>query len=439
MMIASQDYFNWAQKHGVGLLNESKEFAPVRFALTPYVVSSQDWNYLTEASQALMELMLIIREDPSWLIEQLTPMLSTDTLIKELLVLLKDASIKRIARSLILARYDFVLNTDKEWKLIESNTIAAGMGPMCEQVVSLQQKDHDQLAQNPALEQQSLTLFTTAQSVRNANNPLILFLIEEQEDNVFDQRMLAQAVERRGAKVAFSTFKELVRITRSQPDEQEQLVFNDAGVVDLIYFRTGYNLIDYQNEKGDTSVRLALRNKLEQFELVVCPSIADQLVSSKWLQMILSEKSVKQLMKLGLDQQKAKFIYDVLNVGYQVASDKKQIEGALSSGNWLLKSHGEGGGNVKAFTGVNKLDEAIKQKHLLMERIQIKPNDSGTSLIENGERVYIVSTTTEIGIFVDSERLSFNGYLARTKPTEELECGVHRARGMINGVALKDD
>jgi hypothetical protein len=311
------------------------------------------------------------------------------------------------------------------------------MGPFSETLQSLLHEiDHQSPSciPNPATFEQARALYQSAVRVRNTQHPNVVFVVEPNEDNVFDQQKLSTALTNMGATVQFKTLDEL-REQRIESDTN--LILADGSPVDALYWRTGYNLEDYGSDDKQRLLNIRFRADLERKRIALCPTIHHQLATNKWLQMHLSKLSIDQLMTLfKLTTQEAILINMALKVPQQPPESVTHLNSALQSEQWIWKQQGEGGGNV-SITPQNVSQEELVGT-VLMKKIEPYRTDRRVQKYSQGGILTLENACSELGLFTVGEHQTYGGYLLRTKPRSSLETGVHKGHGMIDTIQIRD-
>jgi hypothetical protein len=330
------------------------------------------------------------------------------------------------------------LDEQANWKLIESNSIAAGMGPLSEalqEVLSDTQTPDCYFPPNNAAQLQAKAIADCASNIAGREQTNVVFVIEADEDNIFDQGKLAEALTALGVRVMWKTLSEL----RSQLSDKNHtaVLTQDSEVLTVhgIYFRTGYNLKDYGDNDKEQQKNLAFRGRLERLDLALCPTISHQLATNKWIQAQLSDLSIDHLInEFSLTTQEAILAQLSLKVPYAKTTERTLIESHLKTGEWVWKQQGEGGGNVKTSTKEARDDELVGS--VLMKKIKPMPRRTAVEKYVNAETIEIKDTVSELGFFTVGDSQDYGGYLLRTKPCSALETGVHKGFGMIETVQI---
>lgn len=426
----------------LGLMSESG-FSPCAISLTPYRLTAKRWAEANKIATALGILFDAVAIDRVWLSASLAGFSGPQapiTLLGELLnrwLRLSDGDLRATPVNVI--RHDFLLDRLGGWKLVESNSIAAGMGPFGELTSKVQQslcKNRDEhFFSNPATRRQAEELYRSAQAVRGVMDPLIIFVVEADEDNIYDQQKLAQSIVDLGGHVLFKTMAELEKNLTATGDYRLRL--DELTIVDLLYFRTGYNLEDYGSSVDDVHSLLDFRLWLEGHRVALCPSVAMQLSTSKWIQMSLSQLDETAISaQFGLNPLNAQVTQRALATDYVLPISSQQANRYLDTNDWLLKGMGEGGGHVQSAHDHN--DNSLEYGTLLMKKIDAELRTGPVTRLKNGRLQTCFNIQSELGIFTVGSDHHYGGYLLRSKSSAALETGVHKGQGMLDAVVQDD-
>lgn len=428
----------------LGLKREEGLLQHSPFTLRPWQIQRDDWQQARSVARAIGRRLAALAADPLHLQQALAPVLHGASLQARLWQVWQPISASaRRAHALQLTRVDLLHDRSGQWKLVEANSIAAGMGPFSEGVAQIQHALWPALvadgfvpadappafAPNPAAATLAAALHTAAvaQMSPGLAQPVVVFVVEACEDNIFDQRKIAVELERQGSRVLRLTLAELD--ARLQRERAPACVLRDIGPVQALYFRTGYNLTDYRDASGDPQRLLALRAELETLAVALAPSIPLQLASAKTVQAHWFRQPVAG--EEGAALQSA-----------HLQLDEPGVAQIRDWSGWLLKSLGEGGGNVVQGDAIPlhlaRLSAAEKSDWLLMQRIPVTPRAEVVPLLRKGRIEFARQLMSELGLFVLGDDVHDGGYLLRSKPVHALETGVHRGEGMIDVVAFRD-
>lgn len=436
---SSADFTTLMQQADLGLLGPDGRWMPAPVSLTPYQLSPAQWQQAQQAAQLLGLLQLRAAEQQDWLLQRLEPLHAAASLPGQLAHLLRQGPPSR-ARGVSLQRHDFILDSNQQWRWVESNPIAAGMGPLNELWLSLlAQQQPGAYADNPATSSQARVLFEAAAKLAEGSVPNIVFVVEPHEDNVFDQQLLANALQQAGAKVQRLTLDQLQQLVTDNPAGQHSLHDAQQQPVHLLYFRTGYNMADYPSPG-----LLTLRLQLEQFDLLLCPTLSQQLVGSKWLQLKLSQylqqpaRHAEFAAQFGFSLTETQQLA-ALTVPMAAVDELSETEvSARIAAGWWYKRQAEGGGNVAR---AQQASLWYQQRQpgagdVLMAPIDAQVRPELLDKLVRGQWQSAQGHISELGIFSLGEAADYGGYLLRTKAAQSLEGGVHKGFAVLDSVVL---
>jgi len=428
---------------GLGLLDAAGRFMPAPVSLTPYHLTETQWQQALDTGRLLGLLHQRVAQQADWLLSQFSSLKAELSLPGQLAQLLQIPRNHHNANAVSLQRHDLMLDQQNQWRWIESNPIAAGMGPLNALWLDLLRAEHPgAYANNPATAAQADLMFSAAAQHAGTRQPHIVFVVEAQEDNWFDQQLLADALAQRGAQVQRLTLAQLQQAVDASACPTGTLHYG-PDPLDLLYFRTGYNQADYPSAQ-----LWQLRLQLEQFDLLLCPTLLQQLAGSKWLQLKLAQ----YLQQADLHQAfAAQFGFNLaetqqlaaLTVPMAAVDELSSAEfDQLITQGWWYKRQAEGGGNVARGAQAQQWRQVHQpgDGDVLMAPVdpQFRPETlqklvrgqwQTTPEQDNGH-------ISELGIFSLGEDAGYGGYLLRTKTSSSLEGGVHKGFAVLDTVWL---
>lgn len=373
-------------------------------------------------------------------------------------------------------------------KQVEFNTIASSFGGLSTKVAGLHKHLLRSACYNPYaqswIKEESLVSSSSTASLaaglaaaHEAYGPAargpraqkcILFIIQPDERNVFDQRALEYALEEtHGLKTFRLSFHKVLEETFIFPDTNHALTytppFDKATTyeVSVVYFRAGYSPDDYRDQTDWLA-----RRHLEASRAIKCPTILTQLAGTKKVQQVLAVPGSKDLERFVPDAATRELISKTFSPIYPMdtsAAGEEARKLALdpeTAKKYVLKPQREGGGNNvyrKKIPGF--LSEIGRDKwpaYILMEMIETPL--ARNAILRNGE-VMRGGVICELGIYgvclwenpssvVSGEedgkgkgKVLVNkeaGYLLRTKGDQSEEGGVAAGFGAIDSVCLID-
>lgn len=439
----------YAQQLG---LQSMSGFVPVAVSLTPWQLESSQFARAQQLATLLGHIQARAAANPQWLLKQLDGLKQSKTVPGQLWHTLRkiypedtgrtSTTFNHANQNLMLNRHDFLLDQQQQWKWVESNPIAAGMGPLNDlylavmQTQELQQPHHHH-APNDAIKTQAklLAQAALASALQHPSTgsvePLMLIVVEADEDNIFDQKLLCDEVGRLGVRAARVAINDLLQ---AEFVDNERLHWQ-AKPVDLIYWRTGYN------PSVDLTARFwQFRARLEQAAVIQCPNLAGQLTGSKWFQhqltALLLTRPEEVTAQFAISSAEIAMLRQALVPSYEVSALKiGEAEALIAQGYWY-KTQQEGGGNVaRGQDALNKL-ASTDSADLLMAPINVQIRREALTTLRHGKATVATEHISELGIFSLGEKACYGGYLCRTKPAQNNEGGVHRGGAMLDVIQL---
>ncbi|KAK8221221.1 glutathione synthetase large chain [Phyllosticta capitalensis] len=432
------------------------------------------------------ELYSAIARDEEWLREIVEELAGVDEFVAKLwkvhLEVKKEGFVQDI--TLGLFRSDYMLHLDPEdieakpeIKQVEFNTIASSFGGLSSRVSQL----HKHLLSieaypadaSPAISQDTLPESKSVPSLAaglaaahiaygpsKLENPLcVLFVVQDPERNVFDQRLLEYSLLNKSGVRSFRVpFSKVLDETKL--DSQRNLIYRPKHApgkefeVSTVYFRAGYSPDDYlgDNEWG-------ARLHIERSCAIKCPSILLQLAGCKKVQQVLATPHSPHLARFLSDEETVARVKKTFAPIYPLDRSEAGLEARKlatdtnSAQRYVLKPQREGGGNniyrgnIPPFLAT--LPESSWPAYILMEMIE--PPPANNVIIRNGE-VRKGGVIGELGVYgvclwrhgdgaADRGHILENweaGYLLRTKGNESEEGGVAAGFGAVDSICLVD-
>lgn len=478
----------------LGLLGEAGAFLPAPVSFTPWQLTSSAWSQALEIAAGLTELLQKLTDNPQLFADACAGLLRSHSVPGELTRRLSASGFFAGSRlqstAVSLMRHDLLLDQQGQWRWVESNSIAAGMGPLNQRWLQLAQQllpdTTANAAANPAAERQGALLAAAAwrqarrrqashqrdehHHERHPATPeqaaTLVFVVTADEDNLYDQQLLASAIAAHGVTVRRLTCAELLSC---QLDAFKRLRHPDGSVLDLLYWRTGYNPGDYPQPSAQPLWQW--RQQLENADVAQCPTMALQLVSSKYVQAWLSQQLLDKALRVQLAQQLGIAVsrLELLAAACVPQRLVQQLDAAtlaeLLAAGWWYKRQDEGGGNVAQGDDALRWAAQADAADLLMAPIHSLQRQSPQRWLRHGRWHEPSAVISELGIFSASPGLdgtgvaamhptvqptvqptmqpsiqpavaSYAGYLLRSKPAMQLEGGVHRGGAVLDLVGI---
>ncbi|KAJ3747659.1 hypothetical protein DFH05DRAFT_1441827 [Lentinula detonsa] len=389
----------------------------------------------------------------------------------------RDLREKGLAQPLHLGlfRSDYLLHqrdSDLSLKQVEFNTISSSFGALSQKTAEMHRSLETSTKFFHASAHLTADNFPPNQSISglveglaaahaayNVDGSRILFVVQANERNIFDQLWLEyELLEKHSIHVVRRTFDELAHQAKvSQKDSTLFIETLDRSQVEIstVYYRSGYTPDDFP-----TSTQFQTRFNLERSKAIKCPTIPLQLAGGKKVQQILTEPGVLE-----------RFLCDESKYGPQGVFSTRALAELRESwmGMWgldldgeigvrqareralelVLKPQREGGGNnvyKEAIPGfLESLPPGERPAWIAMELIS-PPMGLNNYLVRAGSGASIeTEVVSELGIFgwslfgagkVISEKEA--GWLVRTKGKDSNEGGVATGFSVLDSLVLVD-
>jgi len=448
----------------------------VPFSFTPCPVPAAVLAQLEVAAPLLGRLTQALADDDQLIQEVHAPLACADPFFAEMLsahsaLHRQPGDVLRVP--LLLQRSDFMVDAYMGPRLVECNSIAAGMAPFGERIGSLHQYLQQRwpseyarlhtsapgtLAPNPATANMARAIANAAASIAGdlgERGPLnFLMVVQDNEDNVFDQRLLENQLRSLGLQTHRRTFRQLHQQLSSGPEQSLQL--EGCGTLHVVYLRAGYQFQDYIATDLDTrrccDALLATRMFMEHHRVALNATIAQQLATSKRMQLRLAGDDGGLLQRLGFDHGERGVLQSMFAPMRSVAIDsatRLRDEGDLSK--WVLKNQGEGGGHClfdqDILHTLDTLSDSDFAAWTLMQRLHPAGREKDTLLVRDGRARTAQRLVSEIGLFTahlggtaldtGDQRPGHIGHLVRSKPPQVTEGGVHSGFGVLDSLFIE--
>ena len=387
-----------------------------------------------------------------FLAEQLRLAAETDDYTHFLLSLALEEERNDQSLRFAIARSDYFVtqtgNTGSQLlRQVEFNTIAASYIGLSGQIAKFHQtwrticnETWDLIPNDPAND--VADAFVAAFEAYGVADACVLFVVQPNERNIFDQRILEVALVERNIQV--------FRITLEELSDQSQLrnghlVFNGQ-IVAITYFRAGYTPQDLQSEPARQARKLIARSTT-----ISVPDLATHLAGTKKIQQVLTSP---HLLRTFLKEDDATLLENsfarIVTLDDSIEIDDKQVlasEAAIANPDrFVLKPQREGGGfnlyGEDIRTHLSTISAKERHRYILMERLY--PPVHQAQGIRDGQlwQDEVVSEIGQFGIFLArNDEILLNrgsGYLVRTKKRNANEGGISSGSGHLNSLARLD-
>ncbi|EPQ54873.1 glutathione synthase [Gloeophyllum trabeum ATCC 11539] len=387
-----------------------------------------------------------------------------------------------------LFRSDYLLHSPSadepvSLKQVEFNTISSSFGPLSQQTAALHRYLYNSTRYydtSPQLRPENFPPNTTLSGLASGlaeghkaygvPEAHILFVVQDGERNVFDQRWLEyELLEKHSIHVTRQTLTQLTS-SASTNARTSALIISPATEVSVVYFRAGYTPNDFTQP-----AHFEARFLLEKSRAIKCPSIPLQLAGGKKVQEVLAKPGVvEQFLKdqgedvireiraswmgmWGLDDDEESIdaagnvVGDTMTKDTEAEREPAGLKRALANyANLVLKPQREGGGNNVYKASIPPFLASLPPQEraawISMELI-VPPQGLGNYLVRSGGGHVKAEVVSELGIFgwalfggeerkvVKEEEA---GWLVRTKGRENDEGGVAAGFSVLDSILLVD-
>ncbi len=465
------DAIEWALQHGFALKTGQGIATHCAFSLAPALIERQRFAELKDVAPLFGKLIHSVAEDYQFLQEAMAPIVGGDAFFAQLVALHQHIAQKPLLRlPMLFMRSDFMDDQKLGPRIIEFNGIAAGMGAFGQRAHELHhhlQENHPAVFNQWApldrvslIENRSIDLLSSAlakgafqihQEFNDSDKPLFMMVVQEGEDNVYDQHLLEEAIRNLGVRTVRRTFRQLHEQLSS--GDNGRLLLQDFGGVDCIYLRAGYEYSDYLShdlvEEANCKTLIQSRAFMEHHRVAVNGTVSQQLATCKRVQMLLTSMEAVELTRFGLTLEEAQRVKTYLGAMVPVDEDRIAWFRTQDCTDWVLKNQGEGGGhcvfNEDILPRLEQLQPEEYSAWALMGRLRPAARPRAALLVRKGEALPVDDLISELGIFTvhvqglaATEENGYAGYLVRSKPSTVAEGGIHSGMGVADSLSTKD-
>ncbi|XP_030590685.1 glutathione synthetase [Archocentrus centrarchus] len=430
--------------------SEVVSFAP--FTLFPTPVPKAVFLQALAVQTHYNTLVDKISQDADFLQEALTSTIAVDDFTARLFKIHQQILKEGRSQTIVLGlnRSDYMLdqreNGTSSLKQIEINTIAASFGGLSShtpglhrhilEMASRLEESQRILDNNPAAG--LAKAIAKVWELYGSEKAVIMFLVEEIQRNVFDQRYIEYELLKRNIH---SIRRRFDNVFKTGSLDQDKRLFVDGKEVAVVYFRNGYMPQNYTSEQSWDA-----RVLMERSRAVKCPDISTHLAGTKKVQQVLARPGVLERFfpdqPQVVEQIRATFagLY-TLDTGPE--GDQTVAMALAAPERFVLKPQREGGGNNIYGSELCQVLEQVKDStertaYILMDKIH--PTPVRNYLVRQDSPLKISNCLSELGVFgayirqgKDMVMNECAGHLLRTKSSE------HSDGGVAAGVAVLDN
>jgi glutathione synthase len=452
---------NYLYSHGIVMKNEKKGVIQIPCVIFPSPIVKSFFEKIEFYQIAFNKIFDKLSRDQQFLEEILTPLSESDEFIKKNLEISKKAHEfpQKQKIQLNIYRNDFMV--DKIKKFIyqtEFNTIAVTMATFSDEMKRfftyfskkypeffdrfLNKNDREVLIEKSDSIPNFVDSIIEGIKLFNENykETLIIFVVQENEKNIYDQRSIENDLYNRfNIKSRRLTLNEIAK--NCEYDENKNIKFENK-IISLFYFRSCYTEKDYINEESWKG-----REMIELSTAIKVPNINSFLTTFKVFQYYLQKPEIlkKFCPEELISNDIIRFFMKIYYIRDMNLEEQKELYSKIINNlnDFVIKPQKEGGANnyyneqIKNLIpeGENEPNELLKNS-IIMEKI--KPPEYETMIIKNDEMVIekVVSEFSVYGVILsDDSKYYLNksvGFLVRSKEASQNEGGI------MAGVAAVD-
>jgi glutathione synthase len=457
-----EEMVNYLYSHGIVMKNtEGKGVIHIPSVIYPSPIVKSFFEKIEFYQIAFNKIFDKLSRDQQFLEEILTPLSESNEFIKKNLEISKKANEfpQKQKIQLNIFRNDFMV--DKIKKFIyqtEFNTIAVTMGTFSDEMkrfFSFFSKKYPEYFERflnkndrevPIEKADSISTFVDSiiEGIKlfneNYKETLIVFVVQENEKNIFDQRSIENDLWNRfNVKSRRLTLNEIAK--NCEYDENKNLKI-DNKIISLFYFRSCYTEKDFVDEESWKG-----REMIELSTAIKVPNINSFLTTFKVFQYYLTKPDIlkKFCPEELISNDIIRFFMKIYYVRDMTPEAQKELFAKITENlnDFVVKPQKEGGANnyygeqIKSLIpeGENEPNDELKNS-IIMEKIN--PPEYETMVLKNDELVLqkVVSEFSVYGVILsDDAKYYLNksvGFLVRTKDANQNEGGI------MTGVAAVD-
>lgn len=462
------EVFQWAISNGLTIYPPDFKISEAQVApitLFPTPLPRKAFEDAIDVQKSFNSLYAKISQNHNgWLEEESEKLAKSDPeFTGKLWEIYKRAKEHGISQDLALGvfRSDYLINdNDNQIKQVEFNTVSVSFAGLSTKVGQLHQYLNDsgrysadgesffneEIPVSPSAELLAEGLTKAIQHFKPAasdKKPIVAFIVQEGERNVFDQSVLAfNLLSKHGIQSCRLTMQE-IHLKTTLDKSTKRLYLNSTGKeIGLVYFRSGYAPNDFVTQQDWEN-----RFTLEISYAIKAPNLLTQLSGTKKIQQLLTNKNI--LTKFLPDANSADALLQTFVRIYPLDSSELGEMGKklafTNPENFVLKPQREGGGNniykEDIPTFLKSIDEKDWPAYILMELINPRPTEE--NIVIRGEQTFQVPILSELGVFgtilFDNKTVHSNdyaGWLLRSKFSASNKGGVAAGFGCVDSVVL---
>ncbi|MBB5020961.1 hypothetical protein [Desulfurispira natronophila] len=443
MLNRTAEAVDFALTHGMLQYSPDGKLRHAPLCTSPYHISYDNFHFMVQNSLTLQSLTQIISMDKELLIDLHAPLQQHDPFIATLLDIARSSLSNESPWRFHLSRSDFMLdNKTSTPKFVEINTIAASFHGLAQMVAQLQNNlarrnlINTKAEENPVLSHLVAALERAVNAI-NYENPCLLMVVQPDERNVFDQRLLQYAVQE---QLNMPFWRMSLDEVAQRAKRKGDTLYIENQPVAMVYLRSGYGPNDY-----DTPDAVAGRILIEQCHCLRVPDIFTQLAGTKLTQHYMcSNAAMKQYLSPEQVDLLAPSIAPMYRLDDMSGNKSMRDIACLTPECYVLKPQREGGGHNLYYDDIPPFLENLPLEqyslYVLMDKINAITHPAELVVNQHSQNIEAISEIGWYGaaLYHDSQ-CYFNqnlGYLVRTKSVDSNEGGVCSGYACLNAISV---
>ena len=453
--------------HGIIIKKkDSNGVTHIPISLYPSPIVKSFFDKIEFYQIAFNKILDKLSRDQEYLEQILTPISEKDEFINKLLEISKKVSTYEHKQKIQcgIFRNDYMVDKVKKFIYqIEYNTIAVSMFTMSDklkQFYSFFSKKYPEIYERyknkeiPLDKKDAVPSFASSIieaiklfSPENYNKTIIIFVVQENETNVFDQRPLENELYEKYQIISKRlTLNEIAK--DCTVDDKGEIKYKDQ-IISLFYFRAGYHPLDYKDEESWKG-----RELIELSNAIKVPNINLFLTTLKIFQYELTKPEIlkKYTNEDLISNDIIRFFTKIYYIRDMDKEKQKELYNEITSNthSYIIKPQREGGGNNyyddKILSLIPKDDSEPSDELLnsiIMERIEPPEYETLKLVDEKVVLSTIISEFSVYGVIISSDEKTYNvnksvSFLVRSKDKNENEGGVMHGSGCVDLPCLMD-
>ena len=422
------------------------------FALTPCPIAEETVARLEQLTGPFNRLAHSVSRSLPFLQDALEEVALTDQFTGKLLGLAKTSSSTQTLQFQI-TRSDYFLQAEAggaapKIRQVELNTISSSFPGAAAKLYTLHQHLLSGTPQGEGLLHNNPLVglsegFERALQAYGHPDAFVLMVVQPNESNVFDQRLLELAIADKGIPVRRMSLEQIAQ----QGKLKEGHLAISGQVAAVTYFRAGYTPDDFIPPDAFKG-----RALIEKSSTISIPNVATQLAGTKKVQQVLTDGAELRKFCSEADARAMEATFaEIRGLDDEVESPngpQAAWQAAIKEpSRFVVKPQREGGGNNlyddELVALLKRASGEERKAYILMERIRPIPHPATVVASGEAKEGMCVSEIGRFGVYLaDEKEVGLNmdaGYLVRTKGHDVREGGVTAGFAYLNSLTTTPD